>query len=362
LKGFEPIQLQNLPVCSNCTVAGWINTSFARRLWAHAPRSLVAIVDDADRQKWDRVTAARRRTPGESLIGSVEGLRSAPVLLPPPAEANEDILDQDVGFEADEEELAPCAYLWLSGRLEAKMLARDAHVVVEDGDVIRERVASRLRAGDRVILGSGSSRWSPADEFTEAVVQAVRLAHPDLVKAAREWRIALCRLREEQRLSIPRLLALLKSVGVERGTQTLEGWLESDRASPIAPRRLRQELASFWPLIERFAQRSLKDVTAACARLRSLRLASGRALLRSWKGQAAKLDIDEKWLADLIDQVREEVQVYEVEVVTMGEAPAAAVGSWLSPDLVRRFEIGFAARFSSRREESLEDPLRSELS
>jgi hypothetical protein len=83
-------------------------------------------------------------------------------------------------------------------------------------------------------------------------------------------------------------------------------------------RRL-DEPASLWPLIERFAQRSLEDVTAAYAQLRSLHAASGRALLRSWKGQTAELGIDESWLADLVDQVREEVQVYEVEAVTMGE-------------------------------------------
>jgi hypothetical protein len=341
----EPIQLQNLPVCSNCVVAGWVSTSFAQRLWSHAPRSLVAIVDETDRRKWDRVTVARLRTRSQSLIGAVEGLRPAPVSLSQSVRTDEHSADRGGESEAHEEELEPCVFLWLSGRLQAKVLAQDAHVVVEHGDVIRERVASRLRPSNRVILGSGSSRWSPADEFTEAVVQAVKLAHPELVKAAREWRSALHRFRDEQQLSIPRLLALLKAAGVERGAQTLEGWLELDRASPIAPRGLRHELASLWPLIEGFAQRSLEEVTAACERLRSLRAASGRALLRLWKGRTSELGIDERWLGDLVDQVREEVQVYEVDAVTMGAAPAAVLGAWLSPELVRRFEV---VRFSSR--------------
>ena len=72
--------------------------------------------------------------------------------------------------------------------------------------------------------------------------------------------------------------------------------------------------------------------------------------MRLWKGWTAELGIDEGWLGDLVDQVREEVQVYEVDAVTMGDAPAAVLGSWLSPDLVRRFEVGFAAGLSSRHE------------
>ena len=72
--------------------------------------------------------------------------------------------------------------------------------------------------------------------------------------------------------------------------------------------------------------------------------------MRLWKGRTSELGIDDRWLGDLVDQVREEVQVYEIDAVTMGEAPAAVLGSWLSPDLVRRFEVGSAAGFSSRQE------------
>src|SRR5437667_2530 len=62
-------------------------------------------------------------------------------------------------------------------------------------------------------------------------------------------------------------------------------------------------------------------IIAACARLRGLRNASGRALLKLWKGRTVEFDIDEAWLDELVEKLRQEVQVYEVEAVTLGEVP-----------------------------------------
>jgi hypothetical protein len=246
--------------------------------------------------------------------------------------------DQDVDAVWGEDKRVPCVFLWVTGTAEAKVLARDGRVVVEDGDVIRDRAAARLRPDDRVILGLGTSRWSPADEFTDAVVEAVQTSHPELVMAAKEWRRALRQFRDAHRLSIAQLRARLANVGVEREVQTLDGWLELDRASPIAPRGVRAELTALWPLIEKVAERSLEDVTAGCARLRALRAAAGRALLQLWKRQAVELGIDEAWLDDLVDRLRQEAQVYEVEAVTLGDVPLAMLGWWVPSALVSRFE------------------------
>jgi hypothetical protein len=143
---------------------------------------------------------------------------------------------------------------------------------------------------------------------------------------------------DAQRLSTSQLRSRLAAVGVGREEQTLEGWLDIDRASPIAPRGLRTELAALWPLIAQHAEHSLDDVAGACARLRALRTASGRALLQLWKGRAVELGVDESWLDELVDRLRQEVQVYEVEAVTLGEVPRAMLGWWIPPTLAGRFE------------------------
>jgi hypothetical protein len=246
--------------------------------------------------------------------------------------------DDDVDAGWGTEERVPCVFLWVTGESEAKLLEPDGRVVVEEGDVVRERVAARLRPDDRVILGLRTSRWSPADEFTGAVVDAVETSHPELVKTAKEWRRGLRQLVETQRLSTSQLRARLAAVGVGREDQTLEGWLDIDRASPIAPRGLRTELAALWPLVEQHAEHSLDDVAAACARLRALRAASGRALLQLWKGRSVELGVDEASLKDLVDRLRQEVQVYEVEAVTLGEVPRAMLGWWIPATLAGRFE------------------------
>lgn len=340
LRAVEPALLRDLAVCSTCLVAGWVSASFARRLWAHTPRVIVALTDEADRRRWEHAAESQRQAGGQSLLGAVGGLRpvpSGPTNSSPVVEDDRHV-DNDVDAEWGTEERVPCVFLWVTGESEAKVLEPDGRVVVEEGDVVRERVAARLRPDDRVILGLGTSRWSPADEFTGAVIDAVETSHPELVKTAKEWRRALRQLVETQRLSTSQLRARLAAVGVGREDQTLDGWLDIDRASPIAPRGLRTELAALWPLVEQHAEHSLDDVAAACARLRALRAASGRALLQLWKGRTVELGVDEASLEDLVDRLRQEVQVYEVEAVTLGEVPRAMLGWWIPATLAGRFE------------------------
>ena len=71
LRDVEPVLLRDLAVCSHCVVAGWINTSFTRRLWAHTPRAVVALVDEDDRKAWQRAVEAQRHPLGDSLLGAV---------------------------------------------------------------------------------------------------------------------------------------------------------------------------------------------------------------------------------------------------------------------------------------------------
>jgi hypothetical protein len=290
------------------------------------------------------------------LLGAVGGPRAAPVpdSSCAPVVDQEDYGSDDIDVEWSLVHRTLCIFLWVAGEPEAKVLASDGRVVVEEGEVVRERVAARLCPDDRVILGPGTGRWSPADEFTEVVVNAVQTSHPAMVRAAKEWRKALRRLQEAEQLSLPQLRARLAAAGVEREGQTIEGWLEVERASPIAPRALHAELAALWPLIEQHAEHSLGDVVSACARLRSLRGGVGRALLQLWKGRPVDLGVDQSRLDDLVERLRQEVHVYEVEAVTLGEVPSAMLGWWISPALAARFESD-TAQMSSAPEAAGED-------
>lgn len=350
----EPVLLRDLAVCSTCLVTGWVNSSFARRLWAHTPRAVMALTDEIDRRRWELAAESQRQSRGQSVLEAVGGIRpaSSPVSSSP-AEQNQDADVVESRLEADER--VPCVFIWLTGESEAKVLEPDCRVVVEEGNVVRERVAARLRADDRVILGPGTSRWSPADEFTGAVVDSVKASHPELVKTAKRWRRALRQLTEAQRLSLSQLRTRLAAVGVAREEQTIEGWLNIDRPSPIAPRGLRAELAALWPLVEQYSKDSLDDVAAACGRLRALRTASGRALLQLWKGRTVELGVDEACLDDLVERLRQEVQVYEVEAVTLGKVPRAMLGWWIPPSLAGRFESESATTMPVTQSDGEED-------
>jgi hypothetical protein len=90
--------------------------------------------------------------------------------------------------------------------------------------------------------------------------------------------------------------------------------------------------------MQQYTTCSLEDIAEACARLRALRVASGRALLQLWKGRKVELAGEEVWLHDLVDRLRREVQVYEIEAITLGEVPVAMLGWWITPSQANRFE------------------------
>jgi uncharacterized membrane protein YkvA (DUF1232 family) len=334
LRRVEPVLLPDLAACSACVVAGWVNSSFARRLWAHTPRAIVALTDVNGPRLWERAVEFQSRRDGQSILNAIgahrtpQNVKSAFAAVP-----DDEIAESEVDAASSTEERVPCVFLGVTGELELKVLEPNAHVIVEEGEVVSERIAARLRLNDRVILGIGASRWSPADEFTEAVVDAVEASNPVMVEMGREWRRALREFAGVHKLSLSQVRVHLAAVGVEREEQTITGWLDTNRASPIAPRRLRAELAALWPVIEQYAKHSLSDVADACRRLRALRVVAGRALLQLWKGRAVELGVDEAWLDDLVDRVRHEVQVYEVGDIALGEVPRAMLGWWISPAL-----------------------------
>lgn len=338
----ESVVLRDLGVCRSCIVIGWRSLSFARRLQAHTPRRLLALVDDREWQKWERL-AHRRDPTGESLLEAV-GHRPSPA-APPPAPPSEAPLDDEPTWDAghalddDSERRVPCVFLWLADEPQGKVLARDSRVLVEAGDQAREKPAYRIQPEDRVILGPGSSPWSPADEFTEAVVGAIEASHPQLARDAREWRRALGRLQAARHWTLAELRAHLAGAGVHRELQTLEGWLQVEQAAPIGPRHIRKELESMWQLFGEHTERTFEEVADACGRLRSLRSAAGRALLKLWQGRTVDLGVDEDWLEGLVEQLRQEVQVHAVDAIGHGMVPSTVIGWWVTPELASSFEV-----------------------
>jgi hypothetical protein len=267
---------------------------------------------------------------------------------PEPAEGehDEDELDwlDDAGVGETDQRRVPCVFIWLADERQGKLLARDARVLVEVGDQAREKPAHRIASEDRVILGAGAGRWSPADEFTQSVVEAMRASHPQLIGDVREWRRALKQCQEDRGWTTEQVRDRLAEVGVDRHLQTIDGWLRIDQAAPIGPMHLRKELEAMWPLIEGYTERTAEDVAAACGRLRSLRFAAGRALLKLWKGRTVDIGVDDALLDELVDQLRQEVQVHEVDAVTFGAVPEAMLGWWVTPELAERYGVDRVSR------------------
>jgi hypothetical protein len=341
LPNVEAILLRDLDVCSNCVVAGWTGVSFLRKLRAHTPETLVVLVDENDLSGWNRYVAESSDVSGiSSILGSVDPGRSKAQAM------TSKHLGADDGHEYERVALPPverddsvaCVLLWIAGEAVAKVLPRDGRVIVETGNVVCERVATSLKPDDRVILGVADTRWSPADQFTEALVDVIKKSLPNVAHMARDWRRALHAYQNAQRLPIARVRETLAVVGVGRKLPTLEGWLDLDRASPIAPSRVATDLAALWPLIQKHAQYSLEDVVSACRRLRSLRTAASHVLLQRLKGQLVDPQIDQSRLDDIMAHLRQQVNVCEVEAVTLAHVPRVLLGQWIPPGLAESLE------------------------
>ena len=352
IQGAEPVLLRDLGVCKACIVTGWRSVFFGRRLAAHTPRRLAALVDEGEAKRWEHLHAQPCSPDGESLLEAVGHVRPANVEAPVPSQA--DPADDQLGWldDGQSESLdgsrVPCMFVWFTDEREGRVLARDSPVLVAVGEQAREKPAHCIVAEDRIILGAGAGRWSPAEEFTESVIEVIKISSTELVRDVREWRRALKQLQGDRNWSTEELRDRLAAIGVQRELQTLDGWLHLERASPIGPQYLRKELGAMWPLLDGYTDRAVDDVAHACERLRSARLAAGRALLRLWKGRTVDLGVDEAFLEDLVERLRQEVQVYEVDVVGFGEVPKAMIGWWVTPELAERYE---------RRNQALREPL-----
>lgn len=339
LNKIKAVLLRDLVPSSNCIVAGWVGTSFARRLFSHTPHSIVVMVDSHESKRWSSSAKIIPGNTGHSVLESI-GISRVVKGLSNAKDFPVDVIDNDEDFslDLDSGDNTPCTFIWLMGEMDVKILPPDGKVLMEQGNVVHERKASDLCPGDRVVLGLSASQWAPTDEFTDAIVHAMKQANPKLVLMAREWRRALLQMQEAEKLSSVHVQARLASIGVKREISTIEGWLDIERTAPIAPRGLHGDLNAIWPLIQSYSQFSIEDVISACSALRGLHAAAANALLTIWKGMKVDLGIDEKLLHELVDRVRQGVHVYQVETVTKGNVPTAMLGWWVPASMASQCE------------------------
>ena len=277
--------------------------------------------------------------------------------LPPPVPqsktTDEFLLDDEPNWESEEtlseesENRVACIFIWLADEPSGKILAPGSRVLVKSGEQVHEKTAHNIAPEDEVILGLGSKRWSPAEEFTQAVVQAVEASNPELVRDAREWRIALNKLKNFQSWTVEELQKNLEKIGIQREIQTVEIWLQLDQAAPIAPRHFQDELLWLWQLVGEHTERKADEVVQACRHLRLLRQAASRALLKLWKGSTIDLGIDETTIKELVEQLQQQVEVHLIDSITYGMVPNCMVGWWITPELAEAFELPQSASMPS---------------
>ncbi|MBN2717057.1 MAG: DUF1232 domain-containing protein [Deltaproteobacteria bacterium] len=337
--------LNDLDVCQNCIVCGWRSNDFARKVYGHAPRRLVALVDSSEMKNWNRIDEGINNITGSSFLSQI-GYRTTDVISQhrEAADANySSVLPENTKFTFKHNEynepIQQCVFVWLAGEEEGKILSYNSRVLLEKGDKVHELRAFRISPDDKVILGYGQHRWSPADEFTQVVVKAIERSNPELVQKVREWRIALRRLADDRNWELDELKNQLEKVGVYRGLPTLNAWLEIETTAPIGPRHCKDEIQSIWKLVSpEYTHYSVETIASACSDLRSLRHAAGWALLRAWKGRQTNVGIDDATVQNIVSKVRQDVQALEVESISFGHVPESMLGWWITQDLASQFE------------------------
>ena len=96
-------------------------------------------------------------------------------------------------------------------------------------------------------------------------------------------------------------------------------WLRLDRARTNRPSPPQQGAGSHLEVVVgAHAETTVDQAASACSQLRSLRSTAGRALIKQWKGVSVDLGVDRTWLAELVRQLRQQVDVHEVESLSYG--------------------------------------------
>lgn len=341
-QGVKATKIQDLEACQPTIVCGWTSFAFVRHVGACTPRRLVLIGDSHDHERWRRALE-----PGRPEAASfIEFIKHGEIRLPEPKVQMRSSINGPNNIRDEEtfNALVDCIFIWPSEGTLGKIVERDSRILVESGEHVADKRANLILPGDRVVLGTGSRRWSPAEEFTQAVVDTIEKSSPDLIRHARAWRAALFKAYKANNSSVKALKAALDSVQVHREPLTIEGWLHLERAAPIGPQHIKRELEAIWQVIGQFTDVPVVDGIHACSRLRSLRSMAGRALLKEWKGYQSEAGVDREWLAGLLTQLKRQVEVHEVERISFGHVPSMMLGWWISEDTAEQFSVESAPR------------------
>jgi uncharacterized membrane protein YkvA (DUF1232 family) len=338
LKDVRSVMLRELDAFESCIVTGLFDRAQMRRLLAHTPSSILIVSHKSGIDRCLGVSAFEHPLEGSSIRAS---LNADPINdVGKPIHIELESPDESRWSSVESDDRVPCVVIRVVGMTECKILETDSRVFRESDSSVSECYAKDLRAENRVLLGSGAAGWSPAEEFTDAVVDAVRNSNPSLVVQSQAWRVALLRKVEREKLSVEELLRRLAASGVHREMETLERWLSLEKTSPISPRGVRVELSAMWPLIEDQVECTLEELVGACTRLRNLRLETGRTLLRAWKEGTVIPGLSESKAGELLTQLRSTIQAYEVISVTSGEFPRALMGWWISDQMADKYGLG----------------------
>ena len=157
------------------------------------------------------------------------------------------------------------------------------------------------------------------------------------IQHAIEWRRALVRYQTINALTTAQLCDRLRTVGIQREEQTVEGWLRLERNEPVGPRHIEEEIRALWQLVD--SNISACAVSEACSELRSLHRAAGRAIIRAWAGRPLNIDIESGLLDEIVARLRSTVEVHELESVRCGSVPPAMLGLWAPAALVANYVI-----------------------
>ncbi|MFC1476740.1 hypothetical protein ACFL5S_02125, partial [Fibrobacterota bacterium] len=331
-----PKKLSDLEPCMPCVVCGWYGITFAKMLKQHVPSSIITVVSQNEKFMWEKYSSIDTIVePQFSALTGVSIEKSGEHAIPTPL--YDDIVFEGVKDRVVDAKLIRCVFLWFADTSEAKVLNYDSKVIVESNGKVEEIVATRLQPNDRAIIGNGMRRWTPADEFINAIVTAIRRTHPRLAFEAKEWRTALKRYMSASNCTLVKLQYTLSALGVKRELNTLEGWLDLERPSPIAPQQRKKDLKAMWDIISEYTDIPFSRILSSCRRLRNLRWEAAKALLNVWKGFESEVDMDERLLHELVDKLKQEVEVREVTEVWHGKAPECMFGWWVTPELATSY-------------------------
>ncbi|WOT11993.1 hypothetical protein [Leptospira interrogans] len=330
---FKAISIDKFDSFGNGIIFGWQGIDFARQVVAATPRKLQIFGIESELRKWEQILKVRK--PSDlHLIHDVPSL-STEASKTDVFEFDRQLVSNSNLKLDDSAEYMDLIALQLDGDLEDYYIMSGEHrFTLTNQNDFRESKAVDLLAGDKLLIWAGDPFSSTNEELIKVIFQELNSEKREEILKIQEWRKALKRYKEANKLSVSDLQRNLNIIGVERKVQTIEYWIDLDRYTPIFPKHGLEDLRKIFRLIETFSSYTSEDIHESYIFIKNLKNHTLSLLFHRSHAQQEALQIDKIFVNRIAEKLKSFIDSVEVINANAVSLPVEFINTVLPVDFL----------------------------